>query len=264
MIPVQRVFRCFTRLAIVALMSVGLAGCYDIDATLTFKADGSSALSGRLDFPRDAKHVADLYKALMGLQPGMSAIFDDGLCASIEKGAAMIPQAALDLKTREYTTDARFGCGILYEAGNTDALIGKLSSMPTGTSNVLKVEKIAPQRVRIELDFNNMPDLKQVLPGLVMLGALKYGTPGQGVPDIKAINKVAELYAEASLAMARMMAPSNRVQLAIRAAKVIDTNGDRDGDLVKFRWTWEEFVRLMLKPAEGNREAKIFYAVVEY
>jgi len=260
----RNVTRCFARLTLIASMSLGLAGCYDIDTTLTLKADGTSALSGRLDFPRDAKHIAEFYQALMELQPGLTQFVDEGLCAGIGKAAAMNPHGALDLKAREYTTTDRFGCGLLYEAGDTDALIDKLNSVPGGASSILKIEKIAPRRVRFQLDFSNVPDLKHMLPGLLMLGAMKYGKPDQGGPSMEAINKVVKLYVDASLAMARMAAPNNHLQFAIKATNVIDTNGERDGDLVKFRWSWEELVRLLLKPDEGAQQTKVYYAIMAY
>ena len=103
--------RIFSRAAGVALVSIGLAGCYNVDATVTFREDGSAAMTSRLDFPRDAVHVANFYKALMELRPETQKYFDDGLCQSVEKFAAMSPKQTIDLKAREYTTDKRFGCG---------------------------------------------------------------------------------------------------------------------------------------------------------
>ena len=38
--------------------------------------------------------------------------------------------------------------------------------------------------------------------GLVMLGAMKYGMPGQGLPNMAAVQKLANAYADAALAMA--------------------------------------------------------------
>lgn len=259
------ILRACSRFAVLAAVGIGLAGCYNVDATLTMKPNGTSALTSRLDFQRDAKHVAELYKAIMELQPGMGQFFDEGLCHSVEKLAAKSPQLKLNLKSREYTTEKRFGCGFLYEAGDTAALIDKFNSAPTQTGNILKIKEVGPRRVRIELHFNNVPDLRQMMPGLIMLGVMKYGSPGQGVPNMEAIEKISRLYVNASLAMARMAAPNNHLQIAIKAANVIDTNGEQDGDLVKFRWSWEEFARLMLKqPGDGQPDAKIYYAEVEY
>jgi hypothetical protein len=264
MIFLRMFFQPFGRVGAILLASIGLAGCYDVDATLTFKPDGTAAMTSRIDFPRDAKYVADLYKAVMALNPAMSRFFDEGLCHSVEKFAAAAPQKTFEIKAHEYTTDKRFGCGFLYEAGDTAALIDKLKSAPAATSNVLKIWEVAPRRVRIELDFNNMQGVSKMMPGLIMLGAMKYGTPGQGLPNMEAVNKISKTYVDASLAVARMSAANNHLQFTIKARKVIDTNGKRDGDLVKFRWSWERFTRLMLKPSDGNPSAKVFYAVVEY
>lgn len=254
----------FSRVAAVALISLGLTGCYNVDATVTFKGDGTSAVTSRLDFPRDAVHVANFYKAIMELRPETNKFFNDGLCHSVEKLAAINPNQTFDLKAREYTTDERFGCGFLYEAGDSAALIDKIQQALGGSDTVLKIEQIAPRRARIEIDFNNMPDLSQMMPGLIMLGAMKYGGPNQGLPNMAAVGKITKAYAEAALAMARMSAPNNHLQLAIKARRVIETNGVQDGDLVKFRWSWEEFTRLMVKPAEGRAESKVYYAVIDY
>ena len=260
----DRLIRALGRLAIVAGASAALAGCYDVDTTLTMKPDGTSAVTSRFDFPRDAKYVADLYKAIMQAQPGLGDYFDEGLCQSVEKLAALNAHKPIALKAREYTTEERFGCGFLYEAGSTADLVDNLRSAPASTGNVFKLEEVGPRRVRIEIDFSNLPDLKQMMPGLIMLGAMKYGNPAQGLPDREAIDKITKAYIDASLAMARMSAANNHLQFAIKAAKVIETNGERDGDLVRFRWSWEDFTRLMLKPADGPAAAKTYFAVVEY
>lgn len=256
--------RIFSRAAGAALISLGLAGCYNVDATVTFREDGTAAMTSRLDFPRDAIHVANFYKAIMELRPETQNFFNDGLCQSVEKLAAMNPQQTIDLKAREYTTDNRFGCGFLYQAGDSVALIDKATKTIGGNGNVLKVEQLGPRRARIEINFNNMPDLSQMMPGLIMLGAMKYGKPGQGLPNMAAANKISQAYAEAALAMARMSASNNHLRLAIKARRVVETNGKQDGDFVKFQWSWEEFTRLMVKPTEGKPDAKVYYAVIEY
>ncbi|MFT7578317.1 MAG: hypothetical protein ACI9XZ_004724, partial [Alphaproteobacteria bacterium] len=133
--------RIFSSAAGVALISLGLAGCYNVDATVTFREDGSAAMTSRLDFPRDAVHVANFYKAIMELRPETQKFFNDGLCQSVEKLAAMNPQKTIDLKAREYTTDNRFGCGFLYQAGDSVALIDKATKTIGGNGNVLKVEQ---------------------------------------------------------------------------------------------------------------------------
>lgn len=256
--------RVFSRAAVVALAGVAVAGCYNVDATVTFRDDGTAAMTSRLDFPRDAVHIANFYKALMQVQPQTQKFFDEGLCQSVEKFAAMSPRNTIDLKAREYTTDTRFGCGFIYEAGDSAALMDKGQKGLGAANSVLKIEPLAPRRARIEINFNNMPDFSQMMPGLIMLGAMKYGTPGQGFPNMDAVNKVTEAYAEAALAMARMSAPNNHLRLAIKARRVIETNGVQEGDLIKFEWSWEEFTRLMVKPKDGQPSTKVYYAVIEY
>ena len=259
--PLKRLTRTVVT---VGLASTMLAGCYNVDATMTFKGDGTAAVTSRLDFPRDAEHVANLYKAIMELSPETKKYFNEGLCHSVEKLAATNPQNTIDLRAREYTTDTRFGCGFLYEAGDSAILIDKIKQSLGTTDTVLKIEQLAPRRARIEADFNNMPDLSQMMPGLIMLGAMKYGGSSQGLPNMDAVNKISKAYAEAALAMTRMSASNNHIQLTIKARKIVETNGVREGDLVKFRWTWEAFTRLMVKPTDGKAESKVFYAVIDY
>lgn len=254
----------FSRFAAVSLVGLGLAGCYNVDATVTFKDSGTAAVTSRLDFPRDAEHVANLYKAIMELRPDTSEIFNEGLCHAVEKMAAKNPQTSIDLRAREYTTENRFGCGFLYEAGDSAILVDKIKQSLGNSDTPIKIEQLAPRRARIEIDFNKMPDLSQMMPGLIMLGAMKYGGPSQGLPNMEAVSKISKAYAEAALAMTRMSAPNNHLQLTIKARKVVETNGVREGELVKFRWSWEEFIRLMVKPTEGKSESKIYYAVIDY
>jgi hypothetical protein len=260
--------RGVARSACLAVAAVGLAGCYDVEATLNFRDDGSAAVTSRFDFPRDAIHVAKLYQAMLELQPGMARFFEDGLCQSVEKFAALVPSAQIIIQGREYTTDKRFGCGFIVDAGESAQFIDGLASMPRQTANVLRIEHLAPRLARITLDFNNVPDLRELMPGLVMLGALKYGKPGQPLPSMAAVAKLTEAYGQAALAMARMSAPDNHIQIAVKARRVIETNGEKQGDLVRFRWSWEEFTRLMLKQPQAEEGApppnKVFFAVIEY
>lgn len=269
MLPFRNLARGVARFACLAVAAVGLAGCYNVEATLNFRDDGSAAVTSRLDFPRDAVHVAKLYQAILELQPGMARFFEDGLCASVEKFAALQPGEPIAVTGREYTTEERYGCGFIYEAGDSAQLVDRLAQLPAQTANVLSIEHLAPRRVRVTLDFNNVPDVRQLMPGLVMLGALKYGKPGQPLPDMAAIAKLTDAYGEAALAMARMTAPNNHLQFALKGRRIIETNGERQGDLVRFRWSWEEFTRLMLTEGEqaGNdapAKAKVYYAVIEY
>ncbi len=257
--------RNMSRVAVLALVAVGLAGCYDVETTLTFQQDGTAKITSRMDLPRDAEHVAKLYQAMLELQPGMNRFFDEGICKSFEKFASLSPYSQqYSLKAHEYTTEARFGCGFLYEAGDTGPLVDNLKLAPMYTGNLVKVREVSPGRLRIELDFNNMPDLGRLMPGMVMMGAMKYQKPGQPMPDMAAIDKLTKAYVEASLAMARMSAPNNHIQFAIKARKIIETNGEQEGDLVRFRWGWEEMTRLLLKPSDVAQQDKVFYALVEY
>jgi hypothetical protein len=93
---------------------------------------------------------------------------------------------------------------------------------------------------------------------------MKYGAPGQGLPNMAAVRKLTEAYADAALAMTRMSAPNNHIQIAIKARRVIETNGEQDGDLVRFRWSAEEFMRLIVKRDDREPAERVYYAVIEY
>jgi len=256
--------RAARRFAVVALAGVGLAGCYNVDATITFRDDGTAAATSQFDFPRDAEHVFKFYQAIMELQPVTAKFVEKGLCQSVEHLGANAKPRPIDIQGRQYTTEDRFGCGFLMELGDSAQVIDRLKQLPRQQANVLTIEELAPRRVKVSLDFNNVPDFAQVMPGLVMLGAMKYGQPGQGLPNMAAVKKLADAYADAALATVRMSAPNNHIQFAIKARQVIETNGVQEGDLVRFRWTAGEFTRLMVKRDEGSTEDKIFYAVIEY
>jgi hypothetical protein len=45
---------------------------------------------------------------------------------------------------------------------------------------------------------------------------------------------------------------------------VIETNGEQDGDLVRFRWSAEEFMRLIVKRDDREPAERVYYAVIEY
>lgn len=260
-----RSVRAVRNVAAAALVSVSLAGCYDLDATLTFKSDGTAAVTSRLDFPRDAEYVANFYAALFSLQPQRGLSFENGLC----EGMANVPALGIDLQAREYRTDDRFGCAVVYQAGDSDQLVERLAAASIGSFGVVQVTREGPRRVRVELDFNQMPDITKLAPGLIMLGLMqqqqqrrRQNRPFE-MPSPQAIDKAAKAYVEMSLALARMSAPNNHVQFAVHAPNVIETNGERRNGLVVFRWKWEDFTRLLMKPQSVEGEKRHF-AVIEY
>ena len=77
--------RAAVRLACIAIAGIGLAGCYNLDATLSFRDDGTAAATTRFDFPRDAEHVFKFYQAILELQPGSAKFVENGLCQSVQK-----------------------------------------------------------------------------------------------------------------------------------------------------------------------------------
>jgi hypothetical protein len=256
--------RAAVRLACIAIAGIGLAGCYNLDATLSFRDDGTASATSRLDFPRDAKHIFKFYQAILELQPASAKIVENGLCQSVQDLGALNKAGPVDIQGREYTTEDRFGCGFLVELGDSTQVIDRLKQSPTQAAQILSLEHLAPRRVKITFDFNNVPDFAQMMPGLVMLGAMRYGAPGQGLPNMAAVQKLTDAYADAALAMTRMSAPNNHIQVAIKARNVIETNGEQDGDLVRFRWSAEEFMRLVVKRDDREPAERIYYAVIEY
>lgn len=256
--------RATVRLACLAIAGIGLTGCYNIDATITFRDDGTAAATSRFDFPRDAEHVFKFYRAILELQPASAKFVENGLCQSVEKLGALNKRDPIEIQGRDYTTEDRFGCGFIVELGDSAQVIDRLKQSPAQTLNILSLEHLAPRRVKITFDFNNVPDFAQMMPGLVMLGAMKYGTPGQGLPNMAAVQKLTDGYADAALAITRMSAPNNHIQFSIKARKVIETNGQPDGDLVRFRWSAEEFIRLMVKRDDREPSDRVYYAIIEY
>ena len=256
--------RAAVRLACIAIAGIGLAGCYNLDATLSFRNDGTATATSRFDFPRDAEHVFKFYQAILELQPASAKIVENGLCQSVQNLGALNKAAPVDIQGREYTTDDRFGCGFLVELGDSAQVIDRLKQSPTQAAQILSLEHLAPRRVKITFDFNNVPDFAQMMPGLVMLGAMRYGAPGQGLPNMAAVQKLTDAYADAALAMTRMAAANNHIQFAIKARNVIETNGEQDGDLVRFRWSAEEFMRLVVKRDDREPAERVYYAVIEY
>ena len=250
--------------------TVPLAGCYDMETTIAFKSDGTTAISGRFDFPRDAEHVAKFYGAILDLQPQAGQLFKRGLCEGIGDISKLNPAAQIDLQAREYRTETRYGCGVVYQAGDSATFVDKMAGAAIGSMGVVQITREGARRVRVELDFNNMPDVTKLAPGLIMLGMMqqqqkmqRFGQPFN-MPSPQAIDKATKAYVEASLAIARMSFPNNHFQLAIQAPTVVETNGEQQGNLVVFRWSWEEFTRLLLKPQAVQEENKNFYAIIEY
>ena len=123
---------------------------------------------------------------------------------------------------------------------------------------------LEPEPLIDRLDHMTRAKVILALTGLVMLGAMRYGAPGQRLPNMAAVQKLTDAYADAALAMTRMSAPNNHIQVAIKARNVIETNGEQDGDLVRFRWSAEEFMRLVVKRDDREPAERIYYAVIEY
>ena len=64
------------------------------------------------------------------------------------------------------------------------------------------------------------------------------------------------------IAVGKLMGEKRGFTFVLDGVKVIETNGEKAGDKVTFRWGWAEFMQRVNK-AEGI-ENKVYHAVIEY
>ena len=116
----------FAGIALAALVSVVLAGCYDMTAKVAFKSDGRAHVDVDLSFPPEAKDIIAFYDSIMQLQPETAAMFGGGICKSVELIAAMNPSGPLEVRSEQKTTPESVSCKVSAPLGKSTEAADKL------------------------------------------------------------------------------------------------------------------------------------------
>lgn len=251
------------RVALLASLSLGLAGCYDQTVRVSFSPNGQADLRLDIDFSRDAKDVIAFTDALIQLTPEGAALFDGGMCKSLATLASMSPEAGLALKSEQVDGADKVSCRVSATLGDSQqaadklALLFGLATDPT-KNKVLTITNAGERRLRIEIDFSKGGDPDQILRTAMVEGFAAFGRPANNA----AISRAIDAYVPAMVSMGRMMGRDRGVTFAIDALRVIETNGEQRGNSAVFRWSWEEIISRQFK-VKGI-ESKAYYAIIQY
>lgn len=249
--------------AMCVVLSLALAGCYDQTARVAFKPDGQADLKIDIDFPPDARDLIAFTDAVMQVTQEGSALFGGGLCKAMETAAALKGGGGLGLKAEQVDAPDKVSCRINIALGSSQDAADKMVALfgsPANPlpNNVLSITSVGERRLRITIDFSKGTDTMALLRAS-LVGA--FAATGQSA-DQAALDRVATTFVPAMVAMGRMMGDKRGFTLAVDALKVIETNGEKVGNSVLFRWSWYEFMRRQFK--EKGVDNKVYYAVVEY
>lgn len=239
-----------------------LGGCFDLSYSLSLKADGTAGNNVAMRFDPEMKDVFGFFEALAELRPEGQLFVRDGLCPALELAAAFVPQLPVQVKAKQGVSDNRFNCQFNIEGAKTDQMFAGLAMTPASQMGFLTAKSEGPKRHRITVDFAAVPDFKPLLVQQMVDGMNKSTKPGSPPVSKAAVERFANAYTPGMVALTRMGLRKGRIEIAIAAPKVIETNGKTEGGAVRFSWGWDEFVRMLLD-AEARR-GKTYFAVVEY
>lgn len=256
-----RLARAGRVLAAVSATSL-LGGCFDLSYSLSLNPDGSAGNNVAMRFDPEMKEVFGFFEALAELRPEGQLFVRDGICPALELAAAFAPQLPVAVKAKQGVENNRFACQFNIDGARTDAIFGGLAMTPAAQMGFVTAKSEGPKRYRVTIDFAAVPDFKPLLVQQMVDSMNKSTKPGSPPVTQASVERFAKAYTPGMVALTRMGLRQGRIEIAIAAPKVIETNGKNAGGAVRFSWAWDEFVRMLLD-AEARR-GKTYFAVVEY
>lgn len=251
----QRIFATIPRIAAVTGLTLGLAGCFDIEQRLTFDPAGTATMEVSLHFDRAMEDVVTLLEAYAQFSPEAEK-FKGGVCAAAQRFAEADTTNKVPLQAKQFQSGDRFVCQFRINLGDPARLV---TSDPKDPVEVTAL--FGKHRYRLSVDMSKIPDFStEALAELS--AALKEQFP-HTLPE----GGLAELWAKhlnAALAMTRILMPNRYVQFTVAAPRILDSNGTlaANGESVSFRLTFAEITALALDA--NARKDKKFFAVIEY
>ena len=241
------------RIGAVIAASLGLAACYDIETKLAINPDATAKADFRLRFDADMQELFSFVEAMAQLK-AEGALVKDGLCNAIGILGQMSPMPDVAIDGRQFKEGDRFYCQA--SAAVKDV---KLLETKGEISQFFEIKPEGPKRYRIEAKLAAIPDLSPMLMEL-----MTKDLPPNEKPDPAKSSSLYQKYISATLALTRITMRDRYVDMSISAPRIIESNGviSPDKKSVSFRYTAEEFTRLMLDAKA--RQGKNLFAVVEY
>jgi len=262
-------------IAAIAGLGALLGGCLEGRILLDVKADGESGVIIDAKGAPEFKEVLDLVPAVMAMAPNplVRSGGDKPGCEAVVVAATSDPSAppiAKTFKAKQSMDGNRPQCTVSFDIGKgsdiVDAVQKGLASagtMPGQKIDWLKLTTEGPRRIRFEFDLERYfsDERANMLETVKML----IGMAGAGAPAEAVLAKIGLSYDRAMLATARLAArgyESYRVDIAIRAPKIVDTNMKRDGNTVSFGYSMADWIKFT-ENAESRKGQKMF-VVFEY
>jgi hypothetical protein len=245
-------------LVAVAVATLALGGCYDIEGELRFNADASGDAKLRIGLDRETDDVLAFVQTLARYSDDpKAAALSTGVCSQ-----ALLVKAPLDVKRnvriQRYSEDERLFCEAAIRLPQIDPKV----TNPDGYG-VFSFTRSGPRRWQIELDFNRMPDLTPFMMMGMMAQLQKNPQFGDRIRGAEMI-EIIEAAKKAYVAVTAIAMRGRHVQFTVRAPKIVSSVGaiSDDGRAAVFRFSYADLARMMVDPSA--RAGKRYAVEVEY
>ncbi len=251
--PVARVIRQCLTVALLAVVSVALAGCFDQRTIMTFNPDGSLVFETQVRADKEMKDVAVAFEAFSAYDTTQQ-IAKHGLCGVAALQANK--HAEQPLKVRQFTDAKNFVCIFTQNFSS----IAATDRFYLFKSQFLRIVSIGPRRYKVVLDFGVMRGLSALLEA----GAIAGLQQKLGITDPNEVDALYQKLRIAYAAMLKIMTRNREIVFEVRGARILSTSGTRsaDGTTAEFRFTWPEIFDALM--GKDSAPAKLYVVELIY
>lgn len=245
-------------LVVVAIFTLALGGCYDIEGELSFNPDASGEAKLRIGLDQETDDVLAFVQMLARYSNDpKAAALSTGVCSQALLVKAP-PDVRRHMRIERYSEDDRLFCEAAMRLPQIDPKVAN----PDGYG-VFTFSRAGARRWRMELDFERLPDLTPFM----MMGMMaqlqknpKFGDRIRGAEMVEIIEAAKKAY----VAVAAITMRGRHVQFTVRAPKIVSSSGavSDDGRAAVFRFSYADLARMMVDPAA--RAGKRYAVEIEY
>lgn len=245
-------------LSLVLASGAMLAGCFDIEAEMTFNPNESGDVKVRLGFDKEMGHVLDFLQTLAKYsdEPGF-AVLSTGVCSQ----AALVkapPDVRRHTRIRRYAVDSQLYCEVAVHVPKIDPK----QPNPDGYG-IFSFERTGPNRFRITLNLERIPDLTPFMMMGMMAQLQKNPQFGSRIRGAEMM-EILEAAKKANVALTAMAMRGRHIQFTVRAPRIVSSSGayEEDERSVTFRFRFAELTAMGMHTEA--RQGKVYAVEVAY
>ena len=262
------------RATLATLALIALPGCLDIRATFFVDSSGMLGIEGDVKLQPELDDVLQALEAAVALDSEGRRFVGNGICGVFERTAASDDHGRKhELKARNYKVGNRPACSFSVKLGPAgeilDNVARELAGLKEKVGFELTYEGTRRYRVTVDLGALHAADLafmrEAIVKGFEELQARTGLSGSHGPPPASAIDRAMRKYTPMMVALMKMAVrggEADRIDLGVRAPRIVATNLRQDGNTARFSFSWGELIALEQSPEAKKQH--VYVVVFEF